>query len=108
MTSQVLLREDESRDTIWSRRSTAVDSIPPTEVGAVGPIFQGSVGVIGDALLEVKQCAKILSVLMYCLAVDVGNTITQQQKWQYCKHGKFRRMPGVTLEVTYINCHLQN
>ena len=47
-------REVETQDAEWWRRGTR-DTVPPAEVGAHGPIAQGSTWITSDALLEIEQ-----------------------------------------------------
>ena len=77
-----------------SSRPGARDTIPPTEVGVHGPIAHGSMRIAGDALLEVKQLAEILAAIVSCRAIDVGNSVTQQQQRQHYVHSEFRRLLG--------------
>jgi hypothetical protein len=45
------LAQVEPRDAIWSR-GTAIHTMPLTEVDAGGPVAQGSMRIVGDAVLE--------------------------------------------------------
>lgn len=51
LATQAFAGEFEPRDSIWSC-GTAVHPMPMTEVDAGVPIAQGSIGIVGDAFLE--------------------------------------------------------
>lgn len=72
---QALAGEIEHRDAPWSRLS-AYDIHPPTIVDAGVPRAQGSIRIVGNALLEIKQRVQIRGVLMN--AMDVSNSIAQK------------------------------
>jgi hypothetical protein len=92
LAGQTLIVEAEPRDAIWSRRG-APNTIPPAEVGAHGPIAQGSIWIAGDTLLEMEQRAKILAALMNSRAMGAGNSsVTQEQQGQQYMHVHFH--PG--------------
>jgi hypothetical protein len=63
-------------------------------VGVGAPVAQGSLWIIGDALLEVEQRVQIDAVLVDRSAMDVANSVTKQQQRQEQKHGEFRRLLG--------------
>jgi len=73
--------EGERQDAQWSSRPGARDPSPPTEGGVYGPVAQGSRWV-ADALLEIEQGLQIPAVLMNGGAVDVPNSVAQQQQRQ--------------------------
>jgi len=58
-------------------------------------------------MLEVKQGAKIFSVLMNYRAMDVAKSITQQEKWHYYNHGEFRFCRLLEVMHEALNCHLK-
>jgi hypothetical protein len=58
------------------------------------PVVQGSLRIAGDALLEVEQRVQIDAVLVDRSAMDLANSVTEQQQRQEQKHGEFRRLLG--------------
>jgi hypothetical protein len=65
-------------------------------VGARVPVAQGSVWIVGDALLEMEQRAKILDALMNRRAMDVGNSYkAQEQQGQQYMYMHVHFHPGL-------------
>ena len=64
-------------------------------MGVAAPVAQSSVWIVGDAGPEVEQCVQIRAVLVDLCAMDIVDSIAEEQQCQQPKYAKFCRLLGM-------------